>query len=193
MRCVFSFGITLVAAASLQAGVIDRVAVVVGKQVITESEVDEEVRITEFENQEPLDLSPAKRQEAAERLVDQQLIRNEIELENVPPPSASETNQVIENFRRQHFASEGQLQAALRKYGITREQLQQHLLWQAQAVQFVDFRFRGPAPAPPVQSANRLKPGAPPPPAGSDDPQLENWLKDARSQIRIEFKKEAFQ
>jgi parvulin-like peptidyl-prolyl isomerase len=165
------------------AGTIDRVAVVVGNQVITESEVDEEVRVTQFENQEPLDLSPGKRREAAERLVDQQLIRSEMRLENVAEPTARDANGAMETFRRKHFASEAQLQAALQKYGITRAQLAQHLLWQLAAVSFVDLRFRS--------LALPAQPGAAPPASGSDE--LDAWLKEARSQTRIEFKKEAFQ
>lgn len=176
---IFSLLVLLAA----HAGTIDRVAVIVGSQVITESEVDEEVRVTEFENQAPLDLSPGKRHEAAERLVDQKLIRSEMQLENVAEPPASEANKAMETFRREHFASEAQLQTALQKYGITREQLAQHLLWQIAAVSFVDQRFRGPAP--PAQ------PGAAPAPAASDE--LDAWLKEVRSQTRIEFKKEAFQ
>ncbi|HEY5163139.1 MAG TPA: hypothetical protein VII81_09020, partial [Terriglobales bacterium] len=73
-RALLAIAFTLAAVA---AGVIDRVAVVVGTQVITESEVLLEVRLTEFFNGQPLDLGVDQRKAAAERLVDQQLIRNE--------------------------------------------------------------------------------------------------------------------
>ncbi len=177
--CIFLLLVLLTA----RAGTIDRVAVIVGNQVITESEVDEEVRVTEFENQQPLDLSSGKRREAAERLADQQLIRSEMRLENVAEPPASQAHTEIETFRRGHYASDAQFRAALEKYGITEEQLGQHLLWQAAAVSFVDQRFRGPALS--------AQPGAAPAPAASDE--LDAWLKEARSQTHIEFKKEAFQ
>lgn len=62
---------TLLLAAGGSAGVVDRVAVVVGREALTESEVLEDLRLTEFLNHEPLDLSPAARREAAEHLVDQ--------------------------------------------------------------------------------------------------------------------------
>jgi hypothetical protein len=189
MRKFLSMAIFL-AAWPARGGVVDRVAVIVGNQVITASEVEEEVRVTEFENQEPLDLAAAKRREAAERLIDQLLIRNEIELEGVQEPPAGEGDELLEKFRRSRFASQAQLDAALGKYGITRDELKQHLLWQATAVRFVDFRFRVPGalavPAPQSQG-----PGTSPPAASSDD--LETWLKDARSQVHIEFKQEAFQ
>ena len=177
----------------LRAATVDRVAVVVGNQVITQSEVEEEVRVTAFENQEPLDLSAPKRREAAERLVDQQLIRNEMKLEGVQPPPDTDGPQLLESFLRQHHESQSQLEASLRKYVITQQQFEHHLLWQAAAVRFVDFRFRGPAiGSPSVEGANRTQPGATPTP-GTDDAQLDSWLKDARSQTRIQFKNEAFQ
>src|SRR5450432_3413792 len=52
------------------AGVVDRVAVVVGDTVITESEVLDELRLTEFLNSQPPDTRPEQRRAAAERLVD---------------------------------------------------------------------------------------------------------------------------
>jgi len=176
-----------------QAATVDRIAVVVGNQVITQSEVEEELRVTAFENQEAVDLSAAKRREAAERLVDQQLIRNEMKLEGVQPPPDTEGPTLLESFRRHHGESEGQFEAALRKYGITKQQFEQHLLWQAAAVRFVDFRFRGPAVgAAPVEGASRVQPGATEAP-GAEEPQLDSWLKEARSQTRIQFRNDAFQ
>jgi len=85
------------------AGVVDRVAVVVGNQVITESELLREVRLTEFMNGEPLDLSPEKRRIAAERLVDQQLVRKEMEIGSYPPPSPQEADAMLRKFRQEHY------------------------------------------------------------------------------------------
>src|SRR5579864_705788 len=51
------------------AAVLDRVAVVVGATVITESEVDEELRLEQFMASEPMDLGPQQRRAAADRLV----------------------------------------------------------------------------------------------------------------------------
>jgi hypothetical protein len=168
-----------------RAGVVDRVAAVVGAHVITQTEVDEEVRVTQFENQEPLNLSPDERRAAAERLVDQQLLRNEMQLEHFQTPGAGEDERLLEEFRRQNYPVPARFEAALQKYGITKQQLAQHLLWQAELVRFVEFRFRGPAPS--TRSASTT-------PTPSDgNAQLDAWLKDARSQVRIEFKKDAFQ
>jgi hypothetical protein len=183
--------------ASAPAAVLDRVAMVVGNQVFTESEVQDEVRLTQFLNQQPLDLGPEQRRAAAERLVDQQLIRNEMQLGGYPQPSQSEADAMLRNFRQEHYRSIAQFWAALEKYGITEEQLKQHLLWQLAAVRFTDARFRPVAAptlaAPSIQTADRLRAGADAPAGNSVDQQMEAWLKTARSQTRIDFKKEAFQ
>jgi parvulin-like peptidyl-prolyl isomerase len=183
---------------SAHAAVLDRVAMVVGNQVFTESEVQDEVRLTQFLNQQPLDLGPEQRRAAAERLVDQQLIRNEMQIGGYPQPSPSEADAMLRNFRQERYRSIAQFRAALEKYGITEEQLKQHLLWQLAAVRFTDVRFRPVVPAPTsptpsIQTADRLRAGADAPAGDSVDQQMEAWLKTARSQIRIDFKKEAFQ
>src|SRR5215470_13243834 len=58
--------------------VVDRIAVIVGKHAIKASDISRDLRLTEFLNREPLDLSAAARRKSAERLIDQQLIRTEI-------------------------------------------------------------------------------------------------------------------
>jgi len=197
-----SLTVAALIAVTAGAAVVDRVAVIVGNQVITESEVNDELRLTEFLNQQPLDLGPEQRRAAAERLVDQQLIRNEMRAGSFTQPSADEADSMLRNFRQEHYASIPGFRAALEKYGITEEQLKQHLLWELAALRFTDIRFRGGTSAStgpsPQQTANRLKPGAEAPPEENPkednvDQQMEAWLKDARSQTRIEFKKEAFQ
>ena len=88
---LLAFALTFAAAAQ---NVIDRVAVVVGTQVITESEVILEARLTAFLNEQPLDLGAGPRRAAAERLVDQQLIRNEMQIGGYPMPPETEGDAV---------------------------------------------------------------------------------------------------
>ncbi len=207
----------------LSAAVVDRIAVVVGKTVITESEVLEEVRLTEFMNQEPLDLGPEQRRAAADRLVDQQLIRNELEIGNYPQPTESEADEMLRKFRQEHYASIPQFRAALEKYGLTEDQLKQHLRWQLAAMRFTDLRFSAGLPPPVAEgTANRAAPGVEPASkkpdrataganrssganrmapgsetastnGGNVDQQMDAWLRQARSSTRIQFKKDAFQ
>ncbi len=174
------------------ADVVDRVAVVVGTTVITESEVQQELRLTQLANGEPLDMGREPRRAAAERLVDQQLLRNEIEQEHFSPPAESEVGAMLRKFRQERFPSDDQFQAALQKYGLTEQELKQHFAWQLTVLRFTDSRFRAGVPEAPEQGANRLRPEAAADGAGVDE-QMDAWLKDARSHARIVFKKEAFQ
>lgn len=170
--------------------VVDRVAVVIDKKVVTESEVLDELRLTEFLNDQPLELGAKARREAAERLVDQELIRRELEISGYAPPSASEADALLRKFRQNRFHSLADYRAALRKYGIAEEQLKAHLLWQLTAIRFTDQRFRSQLPEPGSQSADRASDDAP---ANSVDQQMDAWLKEARGTTKITFKPEAFQ
>ncbi len=214
-------GMAALPAAGISA-VVDRIAVVVGKNVITETEVLQEVRLTGFLNRQPVGLGPEERRAAAERLVDQQLIRNEMEIGGYPAPSREEAAAMLRKFREENYGSDAKLREALARYGITEDQLQQHFLWELAIMRFTDQRFAvglaaarnsaapglsaGSAlasvpdqnPQAPVAStagtANRAAPAMEeaPLPAGVDQ-QLESWLKQKRNGTRVRFKKEAFE
>jgi hypothetical protein len=206
------FYLAIVFVSLTQAAVLDRVAVVVGSDVITEGEVLQELRLEEFTASEPLDLSAEKRRAAAGRLADQQLIRQDIQTTQYQGPGAGEVDAMLRNFRSQHFRSDAELHAALQKYGITEDELKQYLLWQLTVLRFTDWRFGGlgqvpaqqaadgAAPRPSsdrvpagIQEADRAAassgvPGAPP----AVDERMDAWLKQARATTRIDFKPEAF-
>lgn len=197
-------------AAGAGAEVLDRTAVTVGSDVITESEVIEEVRVTALLNGEPADLSAAGRRAAAERLVDQYLIRREMSLEGFDnKPTGAEVNQTLRNLIQGRFHGETAYQQALARYGVTAAQLKQHLKWQIEALRFTDTRFRTAIPPPPAQGqAERPTPGSEAEPArplqggsasrqpaqdASVDQRMEEWLKRTRQQTRVNFLPEAFQ
>jgi hypothetical protein len=188
---IASCAIAVTAVAAAAAGVIDRVAVVVGNQVITESEVLLEVRLTHFLNGQPLELSAAQRKAAAERLVDQQLIRNEMQVGGYAMPVESQGDAVLRKFRTENYSSIPAFRAALEKYGLTEDEVKRHLLWQAAAMGFTDQRFHMAIGAPPSQSADRTSDGDGPKDTAEDG--MDVWLKQARSNTRIQFKKGAFQ
>jgi hypothetical protein len=188
------------------AAVLDRIAVTVGNEAITESEVIEEIRITSFLNNEPLDFSPAARRVAADRLVDQYLIRHELEAGSYPSPDQTQATKLIADFTKTHFPGRAEFEKKLKQYGITEEDLASHLRFQLQAIQFTDLRFAAassneayrtatPAAGPPTtETTSTAAPSATDPAAATKvDQQLDDWLKQVRTQTRIEFKKEAFE
>jgi parvulin-like peptidyl-prolyl isomerase len=175
---------------SLSAAVVDRIAVVVGKTVITETEVLQEARLEAFLNQTSLDISAQGRKTAAEHLIDQQLVRNEMRIGSYPKPTPADVDSMLRNFRQEHFTSASQYRAALEKYGITEDQLKDHLSWQLAAIRFTDLRFGVPGSA--EQSADRVRPGVAMP-KGDVDQQMDAWLKQARAGTKVQFKPGAFQ
>ncbi len=179
----------MLAAFFLAGAVIDRIAVVVGKNVITETELLREVRLVEFLNNQPLDVSPAARHAAAERMVDQQLIAGEMKLSDFAMPAPAEADPLVAQVERRYHAP-AQFRAALEKYGLTEADLRQYLLWQIAVLRFTEMRFPPANPTEPEASANRAEePG----PSAAEDRQLDDWLKQTRASTHIEFKPEAFQ
>jgi hypothetical protein len=187
--CIGSWLVLFQALPAAQPLVIDRVAVVVGTHVITGSEVLQELRLSQFENQQAPTAGPAERRAAAERLVDQQLIRNEMQISGFQQPSQAEGDAALRQFRKDHYPGDAAFRAALQKYGISEEDLKRYLAWQLAVIRFTDVRFR-PVAAQPTETASRMSPGSDP--GSTVDEQMDAWLKRARASTRIRFKQEAF-
>lgn len=122
--------------------VLDRIAVVVGRHVVKTSDIDREIRLTDFVNGERLDLSPAARRKAADRLIDQELIRSEIAVGGYETASQEDAKKLLKQIRTGRYHSEAEYRSALRQYGITEQQLEAQLLWQLTVLKFVEQRFR---------------------------------------------------
>jgi hypothetical protein len=190
-------GAVLLLAGAAWGTVLDRAAVIVGRDVITESEVLEEVRVTAFLNQEPVDMSAAARRAAAERLVDQTLIRQEMKISNFAGPRPEDAEQMLRELQQRYGGAAG-LEHGLEKYGIPEAELKQHLLWQIAALRFTDLRFRAGIQEPAGADlqgrgmAERSEPESDRVTATVDQ-RMDEWLKRTRDNTRIEYKAEAFQ
>ncbi len=204
--------VPLLFAGVIAAEIIDRIAIVVGNNVVTAGEVTREVRLTDFLNGTPLELGPEAKRKAAERLVEQELIRRELELTRYPAQPESEADRMLDQIRKSRFQSDQQFQGALKQYGLDAAALKAHLRWQITALSFIELRFR-----PGVQVSEeeiraefeaRKGAGTLPATAALDDlhsrieeelterkveAQLAEWLKRARARSQIEIRKEALQ
>lgn len=124
------------------AEILDRIAVSVGNRVITATDLDREIRVTAFLNGAKPDLSAANKRATAERMVDQKLIRHELETSRYPVPAASEVEPELDAFRKRYFTSDADYHRALGQAGITEADLKAELLWQRTLLLFIDVRFR---------------------------------------------------
>ena len=125
----------------VQAEIIDRMAISVGNQVITEGQVEEEIRLTAFLNHEKPDFGVAERKKAAARLIEQALIKRDMDLSRYPLPASSEAEASLRDVKLS-YAPESLYQQKLREYEITEDALQRRLLWQLTLLRFIDYRFR---------------------------------------------------
>jgi hypothetical protein len=200
----------------LHGEIVDRIAVSVGNRVVTASDLDREIRVTAFLDGKAPDFSPAAKRTTADRLVEQRLIRRELETSRYQMPSAADAVPVLDKFQREHFQDAAEFARALAAAGISVEDVKDELLWQRGLLSFVDARFRlG------VQVSSReiqdyfdrvVKPAAeaahPGVPASLDDyraaieetlaaplvdRQLDDWLKEVRARTDIVYHDEAFQ
>ena len=124
-------------ASAARAETLDRIAVTVGQEVITESRVILDLRVAGFLDGKPVDLSPAAKRKSAERLVDQLLILREAADSHLTLPSVEATAGLIAPY-----AAESGYQANLARYGISERDLGAHLLAGLRMLTFTDLRFR---------------------------------------------------
>ena len=209
-------GAWLVAVFLLHGEIIDRIAVSVGNRVVTASDLDREIRVVAFQDGKQPVFSPAAKRAAAERLVEQQLIRRELETSRYQMPSATEVEPTVEKFKRDHFKDAAEYDRALAAAGISAQDVKDEVLWQCGLLWFIDARFRlG------VQVSDQeiqeyfekvVKPAAeaahPGSPVALDDyrqdiektlagprvdRQLDDWLTEVRKRTGIVYHEEAFQ
>jgi hypothetical protein len=223
MRTRFSHGVFSGAAAFwllapgaciLRSEIIDRIAISVGNQVITESQIEEEIRLTAFLNQEKLNLDIAEKRKAAGRLIEQALVKRDLEFSRYPLPALGEADQPLEAIKARYTTDQDYTQA-LQAYAITEDALKRRLWWQATFLRFIDYRFR---PGIQIsgaeiqayyqqQLAKWKQENLNPVPSLEDirasieqtlteqriDQALDRWLEDTRSQVVVRYHDEALQ
>jgi hypothetical protein len=132
----------LASAVTAPAVIIDQIAIVIGNSIIKDSDIERDLRGTDFMNGAPLDLSNAARKKAASRLIDQVFIRREIELGDYPDASWKQTDEQINRLARQRFKTNAAFNAALRRYGFTEVDLRTLVQWQLTILSFINIRFK---------------------------------------------------
>jgi hypothetical protein len=132
----------LAGALPLHSEIIDRIAVSVGNQVITASDLEREIRVTAFLNGTSPDFGPESKRKVADLMVRQRLVKREVELAKYPVPDAADVEPVLKAFKQENYPSPGDYERALDKFGIADDQVHDHILRQLTFVKFVNLRFR---------------------------------------------------
>jgi hypothetical protein len=216
MRTLILSTALLLAATGARAEIIDRLAVTVDRIVITESDILSHLRIAAFLNQTTLETGADARRAAAERMVEQVLVRRDMEISRYPAPSLEEVAPVLQDVLRERSMDDAGYRAALEQFGVTDEELRESLLLQLTVLRFIEYRFR-PSVALDDEEVeayyrDQFEPAwkqrnTSPVPALDDvrtniediliqehvDVALDEWLKQAATQARIRYLQEAFE
>lgn len=203
MRLLYILLTTCLASAEI----IDRIAVTVERRVITESEIVRQIRISSFLNGEQPDLSSSNKRAMADKLVEQVLIRRELEMTRYSTPNAAKQNY---DQVRARFQTEEEYNRALGQYQITDADVKQALDWQVTFLDFVEERFRPGVQIPESEIREYYdqqvaqNPGKLPPydeareqieeilTSQRVDNALDRWLGQARTQARMRYREEVF-
>jgi peptidyl-prolyl cis-trans isomerase SurA len=144
MKSIFVYlFIALVAPLAIAQTTIDRVVAVVNKKVITQSDWDVQERFEALVNgraPDSVEFTPA----SLDRLVDQQLMREQIEYVRFEPVSADNIKAQVAAVRAQvaPSANDQQWHALLARYSLTEEEFADRVHAQFEVIRFVDLRFR---------------------------------------------------
>ena len=140
--------LVLAAAAAFAGDIIERVVATVNNRPILQSDWDEEVRYEAFVNHRPLaHLTAADRKAALDRLIDQELLRQQIrenEEEGLLKTSPHDIEKRLQEIRKQYPGAEkaATWEADLRSYGLRQEDVARHIALQARLERLIDVRLR---------------------------------------------------
>lgn len=134
-------GSMLVGGAPARSEIIDRMVVTVDREVITATEVVEEIDVTAFIERQPPELTLEKRRQAADRLVEQVLVLREMVLSHYPKPTEADSAAYLAQLVNDYGGEEA-FKQALAHYSLSERVLRQHLTFQITTLRFLDYRFR---------------------------------------------------
>jgi hypothetical protein len=125
---------------TLNAEIIDRVAIAIGNRTITELQIDEELRVTALLNHKPLIRDQRARRDAADRLVQQFLIRGEMRVSRYPDPEPADVAAYQDQVAKD-FGGATELDRQIGQYGLDKATFMRHLEVQLAVLRFIDIRF----------------------------------------------------
>ena len=196
--------------ASLGAEVLDRIVATVDRHAITRSDVEQEARFSHLVDAKQGSISPQDEVAALGRLVDRELVADQVAVFGVAPVTSQELQARLEEMRRQipGAQSESGWQSLLQEHGLTEEEVDNRVKQEIQTFRFIDLRFRSEVRVGPraIQTYYETKFVAEmkqrhlePPPLNKVQDQIEailreervnalisDWLKGLRNQSRIQ-------
>ncbi|HYL15434.1 MAG TPA: SurA N-terminal domain-containing protein [Terriglobales bacterium] len=141
----FGLVILLTAACAYAGNIIDRIVATVNGHIILQSDWDEALSYEAFVNGRPLNqVTLEDRKAALDRLIDQELIRQQIHPADFRHPSAADVDRRIEDIRKEHSEVVDELtwKAALQLCGLSESELRQKVTAELEEMRMVDAHLR---------------------------------------------------
>ena len=122
--------------------VLDQVAATVNGHALLESDADEELRYEFFAAKRPLsDASDEDRNAALDRLIDQELLGEQMRSKDFKPVATEEVSKALEGFKSD-YGSASSWTAALGDYGVTEVEVKSHIETELNQLRLIDLRLR---------------------------------------------------
>lgn len=122
---------------------IDRIVAIVGKRAIKQSDIERDLRVTQFLNNAPPNTVVKAQKESLERLIDQELIRADMAAAGNTSYLEADARALFNQLLRERFGnSRPKLDTELKKRGLKDSEVLQQLQWQLVVLRFIDQRFR---------------------------------------------------
>jgi parvulin-like peptidyl-prolyl isomerase len=125
--------------------ILDRIVATVDNRIILLSDWQDAVHFEAFVAGRALDQVQAQDRKAAlDRLIDQELLREQMRSSGFPHTSSEEVEKRIQEIRKQYGAAESEAgwKAALQRYGLTEDELRKRIALHLDLMALVDARLR---------------------------------------------------
>jgi hypothetical protein len=143
---IFTSSVILLAIAlpATAGDVLDRIVATVNNHIILQSEWQDAVRYDAFVAGRALDQVQATDCKAAlDHLIDQELLREQMRSSGFPHASGEEVEKSLQEIRKRYAAdAEAGWDAALKRYGLTEQELKKRVALQVDLLGLVDSRLR---------------------------------------------------
>jgi hypothetical protein len=185
-------GALICLALAAHAEIIDRIAVSVGNRVITQSDLERQIRVVALQNGKKPDFTSANKRAVAEKMIEQKLIQRELENSRYPVPTPDDLVPAIEEFKKTHFPDVAAYHSALAAADITEQDLLDVLIWERTLLNFIEIRFESGVLAGEQEIAEYVRANNVTPAqaeralvASRADRQLDDWLRTTRGRTTV--------
>ncbi len=145
LHAVFILGLAFTPVFSQAGQVVDRIVAIVNGNIILQSDWDEAVSYEAFADARPLStFSREQRKAVLDRLIDQELIREQIHTSDFQASTPAQIESRIADIRKLHpeASDQGSWIAALHRYGLTESELREKVRAELDGLRAVDARLR---------------------------------------------------